>query len=175
MNIRPATIADLEHCEALDASYTTQHIWQMEERATREEISISFRRVRIPRPLEVEYPRRPDRLLDHWRQRECLLVAEEDGTTLGYLDMLVHREAWQGWIEHLLVDRAFRHRGVASTLLQGAEHWARGSELDAVVAVVQSKNDPAIQLFVGRGYRFCGFIDHYYPNGDIGMLYILDL
>jgi len=57
--------------------------------------------------------------------------------------------------------------------LEVAEAWAHSSRLYAVTAVVQNKNDPAINLCINRGYAFRGFIDYHFSNGDIGLLYSL--
>ena len=40
---------------------------------------------------------------------------------------------------------------------------------------LQTKNDPAIRLVSSLGYAFSGFIDHYYNNGDVALLYTLTL
>ena len=174
MNVRPATISDLDRCERLDATYSTGHVWQMAETMTRDQIAVAFRRVRLPRRLELEYPK-PQDLLDHWRRKECFLAADEAGITVGYLDMLVQHEKWSGQIEHLVVHRPYRERGVAALLLEGAERWAQGSELHRITTIIQSKNDPALRLFAKRGYTFQGFINRYFRNGDIGLLYTLTL
>jgi len=175
MNIRPATIADIDQCERLDGSYVTDCVWHMDEATTPDSIGVSFRRTRIPRRVTVPYPRKTQDLSEHWQRGECFLVAGELGVVYGYLDMVVHHWQRQGWIEHLVVHRAHRNRGLATRLLQVAEQWARECKLAAIVAAMQPKNDPAIRLFVERGYAFCGFIDGYYDNGDIGLFYSLHL
>lgn len=173
MNIRPASVADLQPCERLDGSYVTDHVWHMDESLAPGCVGATFQRVRVPRTMAVEYPRRTDDLLADWKRSECFLVADDSGVILGYLDMVVTQRAWQGWIKHLVVHRAYRRQSVATLLLQGAERWARGSGLSAVTAVLQTKNDPAIGFFSKQRYSFAGFIDHYFDNGDIGVLYSL--
>ena len=175
MNVRPATIADIEQCQQLDGSYVTDGVWQMDETSTPDSVRVSFRRIHIPRRVEVAYPRSTEALYEDWSRAECFLVADELGLVLGYLDMTLRHCQWQGWIEHLIVHRDQRNRGLATRLLQAAEAWARDNGLEAIVAAIQTKNDPAIRLLVGRGYSFCGFMDTYYRNGDIGLLYVLHL
>ena len=175
MNIRAATIADIPQCERLDGSYATHYVWHMHEASTPDDVAVSFRRVRIPRRVQVAYTRTTESLGEDWRRGECFLVAEELGVIFGYLDMTVRHWQWSGWIEHLVVDPSHRRRGLASRLLQAAERWARGSDLGTIVAAVQAKNDPAILLLAQRGYSFCGFIDAYYHDGDLGILYSLRL
>jgi len=174
MKVRSATVGDLDLCKELDASYLTNYAWQMNETASSDRVGVSFQRVRLPRRMGVKYPCRVDDLLEDWRRSECFLVACEGRELVGYLDMIVQPRGWQGWIKHLVVHQAWRRRRVATQMLEVAEHWARGSRLNAVTAVVQNKNDPAISLYANRGYAFRGFVDYYFDNGDVGLLYSLN-
>jgi len=175
MNARRATVVDIERCASLEGSYVTDYVWQMDETSTADGISVVFRRVRMPRRMEVAYPRGTEDLKKDLLRNECFLVADEPGMVLGYLDMTVHRWQAQGWIEHLVVQPAHRRRGLATHLLEVARQWARGSNLVAIVTAVQTKNDPAMCLLAKLGYTFSGFVDHYFNNGDIGVLYSLEL
>ena len=103
------------------------------------------------------------------------MVADELGHLLGFVDMTVSHWQWQANIEHLIVDQPYRRRGVAGRLLAVAERWALGSELTAITAAVQGKNDPAISLLTQRGYAFRGYVDKYFTNGDAAVLYSLSL
>jgi len=117
MNYRPATIADIHQCERLDGSYVTDYVWQMEEAATADSVGVTFRRTRTPRRMDVPYPRDMQDLYEDWQRNECFLVAEELGSVYGLLDMTVRHWRWHGWIEHLVVDRSTRDRGLATRLL----------------------------------------------------------
>ena len=175
MQVQPATIADIEPCKRLDGGYSTGYIWHIDESVRPDEVTVGFRRVRLPRTVEARDPRCDDDLFEVWQNSRCFLVAEELGVVLGYLTMMVRRDNWQGWIEHLVVHRAYRRRGIGSMLLAAGEDWARSSALRGVTVVVQSKNDPAISLFPRRGYAFRGYIDGYFASGDLGLLYTLNL
>ena len=175
MHIRPANLSDMERCQHLDASYVTDCVWRMEEHSTGELVSVSFHRVRMPRQMLVPYPRRLDALREDWQRHECFLVADDVGQIVGFLDMLAHRWRWRAQIEHVVVDRAHRGRGVGSQLLLAARRWARGSQMQAISTVLQSKNGPAIDLFQRHGYQFHGFLDDYFENGDIGIAFTLYL
>ncbi len=175
MNVRPATIADMDRLEQMDASYGTEYVWQMEERAAPGQLCLEFQRVHLPRRTEVTYALDAGSLYADWQRSDCFLVAQEFITPLGYLDMVVNRFRWQGWIEHLVVGRAYRRQGVATQLLAAAERWARENGLVSVTAAMQSRDDAAVRLFQGRRYGFRGAIDHYYHNGDIALLFALDL
>ncbi|MFO7917704.1 MAG: GNAT family N-acetyltransferase [Anaerolineae bacterium] len=171
MRIRPALLGHLELCERIDGSYTTGYVWQMEEESTPHDVAVTFRRERIPRPIHVSYPQDIESLREDWRRNECFLVAQDAGKVVGYLDMVVRRRNWEGWVNHLVVDAAARRQSVGSLLLNTAQRWARGSELRAIAAVLQNKNEPAIQFFSEQGYSFRGFMDRYYDNGDVGLIY----
>ena len=175
MDVRSATIADIEPCKRLDGRYSTGYIWHMDEEIRPDAVNVALRRVRLPRTLESRDPRCADDLFEVWKNSRCFLVAEELGVVLGYLTMVISRGNWQGWIEHLVVHRQYRRRGVAMMLFDGGERWALESALRGVTAVVQSKNDPAIHLFPRRGYAFRGYMDGYFDSGDLGLLYSLGL
>jgi len=171
MNIRPATLSDVERCASLDASFATQYVWQTEQRISSSLVDVGFRRIRIPRQLDVAYPGDTEALFGHWQRRECFLAARQDNTLIGYLDLTVHGDGWQGWIEHLVVHRPYRRLGVASALLEGAEQWAGGSQLRRITVAIQAKNDPAISLLLSRGYHLRGYLDRYFRNGDMALFY----
>ncbi len=175
MNIRPATIADVDRCQRLDSSFVTNYIWHMDEVVRPNQIQVSLRRERVPRTMEMQDPRLKDDLFQVWQQSRCFLVAEEEGVVLGYLSMSVQRQNWQGYIDQLAVHRPYRRQGIASMLLDGAERWARGSELCGIMAVVQSKNHPVINLFPRRGFGFHGYIDGFFSNGELGLVYSLPM
>ncbi|MFH1085520.1 MAG: GNAT family N-acetyltransferase [Chloroflexota bacterium] len=175
MNVRPALLAELDRCQRLDGAYSTSYVWQMEQTTELERVAVTFRRARVPRTVQVVYPRPLDDLFEDWRQRECFVVAEDAVSVAGFLDMLVDRVRWQGWIKHLLIHRPFRRQGVANLLLEAAERWGRGSELGSINITLQPKNDPAVGLLLKRGYAFRGYMDRYFANNDPGLIYYLDL
>lgn len=175
MIIRPGSVADVDRCLRLDGSYSTQYVWQMEESVGADQIAIAFRRTRIPRHIEVAYPRSVEDLEARVKRGEFFWVASELATIFGYLHLSVCEWQWQGWIEHLIVHRPYRRRGIATNLLDAAEQWAREAHLRAISTIVQPKNDPTICLLLKRGYAFSGFMDRHYENGDVGLVYSLNL
>ncbi len=175
MNVRPATVADIDWCQRLNSSYATSYIWHLDQTIRPDEIQGRLQRVRVPRPLELQDPRLKEDLFHIWQGSRCFLVAEELGVVLGYLSVSIDPRTWRGSIDHLAVHRPYRRRGIASMLLEAAERWARGSELTSIVAVAQSKNDPAISLFPRCGLSFHGYVDDYFSNGDLGMVYRLSI
>ena len=175
MKVRPANAADLERCRRLDRSLATSFVWRVDETVGADNIGVTFRRVRAPRPLPLDYPRDIDSLYDDWRRDECVLVAYEFVTVLGFVLVTVQRGERDGWVKHLVVGRPHRRQGVATRLLESAAAWALANGLERVTVILQSKNDPGIQLLAKCGYLFRGFIDHHFANGEAGMLYSLYL
>jgi len=176
MIIRPADLSDLNACIAIDPSFQTDYVWQMEERDDGTDIFITFRPARLPRTMPVAYPRGLDNLPEIWNRDGCFLVAEtEDGEISGFLSMIVQDWHNSGWIQHLIVDQRYRRQGIGSALLGAAVQWAREQGLSRLVIEVQTKNYPAIRFCQKHGFAFCGFNDRYYANQDIALFFALSL
>jgi ribosomal protein S18 acetylase RimI-like enzyme len=175
VNIRRAELAELNACIPIDSSFVTDHVWQMESRDSEGVVSVTFRTVRLPRPMKVGYPRETDTLIENWRKGECFLVAYEDSEVVAYLDMTVHLWNMTGWINNLVVAKTHRRRGIGSVLLRSAVRWGQEAHLSKVVAETQTKNYPAIQFYQKHSFRFCGYNDHYYVNQDIALFFVQPL
>ncbi len=171
MRIRPAEPRDLEACHALDHSYTTDRVWQMEARTVAQALAVTFRVARLPREVRVDYPRQGEDLLAGWRRRDGFLAAEDEGAVRGYVALTAQVEHGIAWVGDLVVDRPWRRRGIGTALLRAAAHWGRDQELVRLVLEVQTKNYPAIRLCQSRGLSFCGYNDHYWPNQDIALFF----
>ena len=172
MFIRPALLHDLHDCFNLDSSYDTDYVWQLEQREDESGISVTLRKMRLPRPLRVVQPPLGGELLSRWEQGECVLVAEVDGQVCGYVDMSLQRDQKLGWVHHLVIDRPYRRRGLGTALVQEAMRWGRQRAVQRMMFVLQSKNDPAIRFCQQLGFVFCGFNDHYFANRDIALFFV---
>ena len=174
-NIRRAELVDLNTCIQVDASFATDHVWQMEVRDSEEVVSVTFRTVRLPRPMKVGYPRDTDSLIEDWRKGECFLVAQQDDAVVGYVDMTVQPWNLTGWVNNLVVDKAHRRRGIGSALLHAAIRWGQEMHLSKIVTETQTKNYPAISFYQKNAFSFCGFNDRYYVNQDIALFFVQPL
>ncbi len=170
MRVRPAWPRDLEACSVLDHSYTTDRVWQMETREENGVQAITFRVARLPREMQVNYPRQDENLLEGWRRRDGFLVADE-GRVHGYVALTARAEHGIAWVGDLVVDRPHRRRGIGTALLQAAAQWGRDRDLARLVVEVQTKNYPAIRFCQSRGLVFCGYNDHYWPCQDIALFF----
>jgi len=199
MLIRPATPGDLPACLALDESYTTDHVWQIEAQGDGEAITISFRPIRLPRPLTVQPAEAEARRQEAWPRCHCIFVATEgqdeaparlttrnggrdgksgrDGASelQGVLTITARLWPRTGWIEDLVVAPAHRRQGVGRALLGEARRWAQRQGLSALLAQASTQNYPAICFYQECGFTFCGFHEHYYPNRDIALFFVASL
>ncbi|HEY4689939.1 MAG TPA: GNAT family N-acetyltransferase [Anaerolineae bacterium] len=172
VTIRPALMGDMQECLKFDASYTTEHVWQMESRAaTGGEITVTFRNVRLPRSMRVAYPHDAEALMADWRLRDAMLIAERDHARVGYVTLSANPAQRVAQIGDLVVCPPHRRHGVGSALIGTAMRWARERDLKQIVVETQTKNQPAISLLNKLGFSFCGFKDRHYPNQDIALFF----
>jgi RimJ/RimL family protein N-acetyltransferase len=80
------------------------------------------------------------------------IVALADGQIVGMIHTDVSRYGFGEF--GMLVDRAWRGRGVGSALVQATIDWARGQRLHKLCLEVFAHNAAAIAL-----YRKCGFVE----------------
>jgi GNAT superfamily N-acetyltransferase len=171
MRVRPAKPQDLEVCGALEHSYTTDRVWQMETREENNLMTIAFRMVRLPREVRVAYPYQGKDLLAGWWRRDVFLVAEEDEHIYGYVALTAQPEHKLAWMGDLVVDRPHRRHGIGTALVRAAAQWGREHGLARIVLAVQTKNYPAIRFCRSRGLTFSGYSDRYWPSQDIALFF----
>jgi GNAT superfamily N-acetyltransferase len=169
MQIRLADLDDLASCLALDVSYETTHVWQMHLHASAQRVDVTFSFVRLPRPVTIQQEADEQWLRADWDRQECFLVAEHEGVIFGYLDMITQRRQSTGWINNVVVGRDYRRHGIGKALLNAARLWAQQAELRVLLAEINSRNYPALQLLEKLGYRFCGFNDQHFHSEDIAI------
>ncbi len=174
LSIRNAISSDIPSLIALDHGYSTDHVWQMAMNRSPDEVGVTFRQVRLPRPMRVTYPRDPQRLADEWLRRSVLLVAENDGLLLGYLALVDSPAPRAAWITDLVVGLRHRRQGVATALLEAVSRWCREQEIERLILEMQSKNFPGICLSRKQGFVFAGYNDRYFPDQDIALIFLLE-
>ena len=181
MIIRQATAADLPACQAVEASYKTTQVWQMRiQRETmmgsdEQGLLITFRPVRLPRPIVLTPPGFQDRLSAGWQHRALTLILEEEGTVYGYLGMDVHVAQRLAWVDVLVIDPGRRRQGWASRLLQEALDRAQAHNLRALVIETQARNSPAIAMVQRLGFAFSGYHEQFYREAEIALFFTFPL
>jgi GNAT superfamily N-acetyltransferase len=169
--IRPANANDIPRLIALDHSCLSDYVWQLELRRETGQITATFREVRLPRSVEVKYPRDPRALADEWSRRDLVLVAVHNGMPVGYLCALRGSASAVAWVTDLAVAPDRRRKGAASSLLAATQAWALERGVRRLVLEMQSKNQAYIRLAQKFGYDFCGYNDQYYPTQDVALFF----
>lgn len=175
IEIRPAIATDIPTLMGLDHTYSSECVWQMDTRAQEDQISVSFREVRLPRSVRVDYPRPPSRLADEWTRRSGILVAVLEERVVGYTSLMLELAPVTTWVTDLAVARAARRQGIGSALVLAAQEWGEHHATRRLVLEMQPKNIAAIRLAGKLGFDFCGYNDRYYANHDIGLFFAKSL
>jgi GNAT superfamily N-acetyltransferase len=172
ISIRPAAAADIAQLIELDHSYSSDYVWQMEFQQPEEgQIGVSFRQMRLPRSVRVEYPRTPADLTADWQKRSALLVARLGDEIVGYISLMQNIAPLATWVTDLVVLRRLRRQSIGTALVLAAQEWAKQHGSYRMVLEMQPKNYPAICLAQKLGYDFCGYSDRYYTNRDIALFF----
>ncbi len=175
MEIRIATLADLTAALAMDDTFETDYVWQMDERSGNGNIAVSFRLTRLPRPIQVKGMVSRDDVAQNFQQGGMVLVAAADHGICGLADLAVSEWNQVLRIKNLAVAPADRHQGVGSRLMRAALKWGQQQQLRVALLAVSTKAYPAICFAQKHGFAFCGFSDRLYPNRDIAMQFALNL
>jgi GNAT superfamily N-acetyltransferase len=169
--IRPANANDIPRLVALDHSSLSDYVWQLELRREPGQATANFREVRLPRSVQVQYPRKPAMLVEEWTRRDLTLVAVHAGTPSGYLCARMDSASAAAWVTDLAVAPEQRRKGAASALLTATQTWALERGVRRLILEMQSKNQAYIRLAQKFGYDFCGYNDQYYPTQDVALFF----
>lgn len=169
--IRPATKADFEQCQAIDHSYQTSHVWQMDYSEKGHLTTVRFQPVRLPRVLRISYPYSTGQLVAFWYEASCFLVGEKNNQICAYVTLRVDEAKSTAWISDLAIVPQERRQGYGSELLATASYWARNNNLVQLQAAMQTKNYPAIRFYQKNGFFFCGYHESWYQSGDIALFF----
>jgi len=169
--IRPGTVNDLPRLTVLDHSSLSDYVWQLELRREVGQASANFREVRLPRSIEVKYPRSPASLSEVWTSRDLVLVALQDGSPIGYLCAMQQPASDVAWVTDIVVAPHQRRKGAGSALLMATQAWALERGVHRLMLEMQSKNQACIRLAQKFGYDFCGYNDQYYPTQDVALFF----
>lgn len=181
MIIREGQPEEAYKCAEIDSSFITTHVWQMEElrpdpfAGTNEEVAVIFREVRLPRPRSVAPRLEIRHLVETLQSSDLFLVAEENDKIHGYLGLSLDGSHNIGLITNVVVHPSQRQRGIGRQLVERTKHWADHERLWSLMLETQTKNFPAVHFFQRSGFSFCGYNDHYYPDGDIAIFFACKL
>jgi len=169
--IRPVIANDLPRLMAMDHSSLSDYVWQLDVRRESNQVMVNFREVRLPRSVQVVYPRNPFSLADEWKKRDALLVGLYENDPVGYICATEEHASSIAWVTDIVVAPERRRQGLGSALLTAAQAWALERGVRRVVVEMQSKNQAYIRLVQKFGYEFCGYNDQYYPTQDVALFF----
>jgi GNAT superfamily N-acetyltransferase len=169
--IRPANANDLPRLMAIDHTCSSDYVWQLELRREPNQIVANFREVRLPRSVEVKYPRNPFTLADEWKKRDAVFVAVHENIPVGYICLTEEHTAAIAWVTDIVIAPDWRRKGAGSALLAAGQAWALERSARRLVVEMQSKNQACIRLMQKFGYEFCGYNDQYYPTQDVALFF----
>lgn len=171
LTVREAAASDIDDLMNLDPSYQTDYVWQMDIDRSNEGTAVKFKQVKLPRSMQVEYPRSFEILAEEWKKRPGLLVAEMESKIIGYINMIHIPNTSLVSVTDLVIIRRLRSQGYGTALVQAGSAWAIHRGAARIVVEMQSKNYPAICLVSSLGFEFCGYNDRYYDNQDIALFF----
>jgi len=156
---------------AMNHAYFTEYTWQMNRKILPNEVSIQFRQVRLPRQIIVDPPRSVAERRAANLLADIVLVSLHEGEPVAYavLEKNEHKPIVR--IVDFVVKQKMRRQGVGAALLLAAQDWSLSEGCQRIVAEIQSKNQPAIQLVKKMGYDYCGFHEFHYANHDIVLFF----
>ncbi|HHB90845.1 MAG TPA: GNAT family N-acetyltransferase [Anaerolineae bacterium] len=167
--IRRPTLHDLNECARLDASFTTHKVWQMHLQVDEGRIQVHFHRVHLPRAMKVPVPPEARDMTKAWQRGDGIYAARRGNTILGYIHIEVDQETKTGYIHRHVVAPEFRRQGVGTALLERAVEWCRERRLQGIEVALSTKNHPAIEFYLARGFVFTGFSEHLWDSQEILM------
>lgn len=171
IEIRPALPTDFDALLNLETHYETSQVWQMDSTNDEHQVSACFRPVRLPRSVKVDYPRPAAVLTQAWLEKGIVLAAYHQDKPVGYVRVSENVVPGTIWITDLVVKQSLRRKGIAKALILAIEDWGARRKVKSVALEMQSKNFPAIQLAKKLGFEFSGYLDRYYPNDDIAIIF----
>lgn len=171
IEIRPATPEDIPSLTKLDHNYASDYVWQMELQREEHQIGVIFREARLPRSVQVMYPRSPQALIEEWDKRAGVLIAALEAEIVAYACLAQNTTPQTTWITDLVVMRRLRRQGIGTALILAAQEWALQKKSRRIILEMQPKNYPAICLANKLGFELCGYNDHYYTNNDIALFF----
>ncbi len=174
MHIRLANLSDLNAVLAIDDSFETDYVWQMEEQNRPGLVNVNFRLTRLPRPMRVTDLIVPDDIARNFQNGGTLFVAEEEGI-LGFIDTAAWDWNQAAYINNFAIAPAYRRRGIGTALMRAALDWARAQKLRVAMLDTSTKDHPAICFYQKHGFQLCGYNDQLYPNRDIALYFALNL
>ena len=174
IDIRPVVSNDFPALTQLSSNIETFHTWQMNNLLDEGQIQVNFSRIRLPRAVNLEYPRSAEAIADSWKKRDLFLAGRIDSELCAFLSLDID-EGQTGRVLDLVVDEKYRRQRVATTLLITAQDWLKTNGIYRMTMEVCIKNEAAIGLAEKLGFVFNGFMDGYFKSREIALFFLVSL
>lgn len=96
------------------------------------------------------------------RSDAFVMLAVEGDEVVGSAMCLLSTDRREGKIASIAVLRSHRGRGVGALLLEECENVFRSHDLSRYTLEVEAENQPALSLYLSRGYEIKGIIRNFY-------------
>lgn len=161
--------SDLPLLMKVDGGFSTEWVLFLQRRGRPDEQTIELR-WRRAKPagsrrgaFTADAQGELEELRTELRRSDRLLIAEADGRIVGYL-MLGSNWNRTAEITLIIIDAAYRGRGLGSRFVREAEAFARERGLRAIQWEAQNDNRNALEFALAQGFRIAGFHDALYHN-----------
>lgn len=167
--IRPGTASDWAACWAMDVSFETDHVWQLQSSVQADVPMVGFVQVRLPRTVTLRDPLWGGSADPPQPEQGSLIVAEAGGGVDGFALVVPDAVRAVDTLWMLAVRHHARRRGLGVRLARAAVEAARAGGRRALCATVQARNFPAIRTLQAAGFVLTGYDEYYYPSNDVGL------
>jgi GNAT superfamily N-acetyltransferase len=171
VKIRATVAPDVPQMMAIDHTCQTDYVWQMDVQRDETQTAVLFREIRLPRSVNIAYPRPTLNLSDTWSKRSGMLTALVGDTIIGYARMNDAILTGTAWITDVVITPRYRRQGFASALVLAVQAWTKTRKSNRMLLEMVSKNIPGIRLAQKLGFEFCGYNSSYYDTQDIALFF----
>jgi len=171
IEIMPRSPQEASSLYTMNHAYFTDYAWQMNRKVSGKEISTQFNLVRLPRQMIVDAPNSAEDRIRQNIAADAALIASHENEPVAYAVLKKNEQSDMVRLVDFVVRQKMRRQGIGNALLLAAHDWSLHAGCQRVVAEVQSKNDPAIQMLTRMGYDYCGFHEFFYANHDIVLFF----
>ena len=186
VRVRVAIASDAAQCADVDTKYITKDVWQLDTRQEDREIRILLRQIELPKPVALTAPQSVPRVVRPgvlWLVAEDIETVAGDGAHMpasvgqvtGYLVATRPHGGEIVYLTSLAVASTHRRQRLAVRLLEQARRWALQESATEILADVSARNTPALRCLQRVGFRFCGYNDRLYPDGEVALFLSLSL
>ncbi len=155
----------------IDHSLHSHYAYRLQTNIEDHTSTFTFTRVKLPREAHLSYMRDMDSLITSWDEASQVFVGELDDVLISYVVLDDKTVPVTTRVSDLVVIPELRQKGIGRTMLAMVENWAAENQKERVLLETPMRNYPMVELALNCGYEICGFLDHYFPNGDPALFY----